>query len=1129
MKQLLLFFFLIYLSNGFGQMLTALIPENTATHTAIKSGFWFDSSTWSTGTVPNDGAIVVIPENITVTYQGQSNAQIFAVRVDGEFICTQTNFNQTTTLTFDTFIGTSTSYVKFLANNASDGKIDITITPFDIEAHKAGTSGFSQVWNSAALNHFSDGVTTYKITQKVGPDNRFNSYTEALSGNTSVTETSRTVYDDGAGVTGRHQWDSTQLSLGIVTMGQIEIIGQEKLNMVKLAEDALKNQALLELESAPQGWKNGDELIVTRGGNINANSNGEDEATVQSINGTTVTLTNNLVKNHEGRISENLHCYVGNLTRNITIKSSSTANVHHRGHLMAMHNNTNVQIRNAAFIDMGRTDKSRLVDDFIWNNWLEPKVFNSKISALGQECAEMVKNANQDITNSRGRYSIHLHKTGASFGDNITYVTGNVVWGNPGWGITHHDSHASITDNVVYDVVGAGIVSETGSETGFWDDNLVVKIAKGHDTDVYEAALFHDDYLYSGQGLGMKGRAVICRGNVIANANQGVGVINMNPAINNLDRVDALALANRPGYEVDNFPLSVNGYSIEGDGVMPVEAALIMENTTTIWCYQGLRSIERDMGVNHESRSVFDGFKVWGANQGLSIVYQADYSFKDVYISGKNMNAIGVFLWKHSHNQTFDNIKMQDLGYGVTVSRLVESGNGQLKVRNNGFTPWYFIDLETSNVNEFYQIEKENPGTATSYTEHGDNTIHLSSSDFVSRPTTFTVLDSTGLKVDYATNDFKFEVDGIITDDIGSYDMGIKQAPAQGTLRLDYPERIYEFASQAKFEEYLSSNGVYKDANNGDQLYFILNESLPNRINFQYTTFPVRVNIMNAPTGGVFSNPLVEMETDLEPKHQIVSRFATVTQSSTDTSITYESENIDASPEKAIDGNTNGRINAQLYQRGLIPVGSFSSTNIENEPWYDLDLGEQKVIDFIDIWNTVELNGPDIETVSSHFKDFYVLISDTPFSNSSLASSRALADYEYLKNSTPVRKYSLNNLGALGRYVRIQAIGNNKIKLAEVEVIGKKYIEPALSIDEKDIEVAVFPNPTNGELNIKLGGKYNQVSVEVINILGQSIYKSNYSSSSHIKLSLNNAQSGLYILNIKADESVNISKKIILK
>ncbi|MDC1276748.1 hypothetical protein N8Z48_01140, partial [Algibacter sp.] len=402
---------LLFTLNITGQSLTTLIPENTATHKAITSGSWFNASNWDSGTIPDNASIVYIPNGISINYNQQSTAHIFAIRVDGEFVCTQPNANQKTALTVDTFVGTMDSYTKFLANNSGDGDIEINIAPFDIEAHKTGTSGYTQVWNSNANNHFSDGATVYKVTQSVGPDSRFNSYALALAGNTSVTETSRTLYNDGAGVTGRYGWDPSQLSLGVISMGQIEIKGQEKLNMSKLSEDALKTETTIELASFPSGWKTGDAIIITRGGNMNASSNGEDESVIQSINNTTVTLQNGLLKNHEGRASDNLHCYVGNLTRNITFKSMSTSNIHHRGHLMAMHNDTNVQIRNASFIDMGRTDKSRLVDDFIWNNWLEPKVFNSKISALGQECAQMTNNPIQDVTNPRGRYSIHLHKT----------------------------------------------------------------------------------------------------------------------------------------------------------------------------------------------------------------------------------------------------------------------------------------------------------------------------------------------------------------------------------------------------------------------------------------------------------------------------------------------------------------------------------------------------------------------------------------------------------------------------------------------------------------------------------------------------------------------------------------------
>ena len=932
--------------------LTNALPSNLATHTAMQNGSWFDTSTWSTGTVPPTGAFVYIPSGITVDYEGTSGNHIFAIRVDGNFNITETNTNQTTRLKFDTFFATQTSYVTILANNATDGNIIMNIEPFDIEAYRAGTN----IWTTAAETHFRDNGVVTSIPRTGQGDDRYNTIEQANNGDFQIIEGASTIVDDGIGVLGRYSWDPKQLSLGMVTMGQLEIVGQEKLNMIKLAADASSGQNNIQVTGVPTGWETNDDIIITSGGNASTSNNGEDQVTIQSISGTTITLNSNLSKNHEGRPSDDLHCYVGNLTRNILLKSPITSTVSRRGHVMAMHNDTNVQIKNAQFLRLGRTDKSKILDDFVWNNWLEPAVFTSKISALGQECAEMRAIPENEVTNPRGRYSIHLHKLGTAFGSNMAQVTGNVVWDNPGWGITHHDSHTNVSQNVVYNVIGAGIVSETGSETGTWDNNLVVNVSQGHTTDVYNAGLHHDDYLFSGQGLGMKGRAVLCRNNVIANVRQGVGVFNMNASINNLDRLDAQALTTtRVGYEVDNFPLSINGYSKEGDGVMPVEASLIMENTTIIDSNMGLRSIERDMGVNHESRSIFDGFKAWGTKTGISINYQADYSFKDVFISGDNPNsAVGIDMWKHSHNQTFEGIKLVDLEHGIRVSKTVLSNSQGPKTRNNGFTPWVFVDLETINIRELYEILVDNPSVnpSFSYTEHTDNTIHLSSSDIVSRTPTFTIIDDSTLEVDYTEigeNALRFEVDGIITDDFGSYDMGIQQALAQGTLREGYPKRIYQFASQAKFQEYLTANGVYKDEDDNDQLYFILNESLPNRRTFEYKIFPVRVKIINAPASGVFANSQVESASAITPKNQMISRLATVSQSTTGADLSYDdgthdSETITLEAEKAIDGNNNGRINAQYYQRDLVPVGSFSQTTIESEPYYDLDFGEEKSI-----------------------------------------------------------------------------------------------------------------------------------------------------------------------------------------
>ena len=43
----------------------------------------------------------------------------------------------------------------------------------------------------------------------------------------------------------------------------------------------------------------------------------------------------------------------------------------------------------------------------------------------------------------------------------------------PGWAIVHHGARAAIERCVVYNVRGAGIVSELGNEIGQWIDNVV--------------------------------------------------------------------------------------------------------------------------------------------------------------------------------------------------------------------------------------------------------------------------------------------------------------------------------------------------------------------------------------------------------------------------------------------------------------------------------------------------------------------------------------------------------------------------------------------------------------------------------------------------------------------------------
>ena len=143
---------------------------------------------------------------------------------------------------------------------------------------------------------------------------------------------------------------------------------------------------------------------------------------------------------------------VANYTRNIRIGTETgdsaylddgkTVPIDERGHVMFMHNG-DVSVQNAEFYELGRTDKSILLDT-------------------------------EGGTNVAGRYALHFHRTGGEVGDTPALAEGNAVWGSPGWGIVHHDSNLDVISNAVFGVNGGAIVAEAGNETGIWADNITI-------------------------------------------------------------------------------------------------------------------------------------------------------------------------------------------------------------------------------------------------------------------------------------------------------------------------------------------------------------------------------------------------------------------------------------------------------------------------------------------------------------------------------------------------------------------------------------------------------------------------------------------------------------------------------
>lgn len=226
--------------------------------------------------------------------------------------------------------------------------------------------------------------------------------------------------------------DAAEKGRGIVCAGKVRVFGNYKTPFLQVNGDLLPGDTSVTLASAPVGWAVGDDVMVA-GTRFNETTTLRNEfRSIASINGSTITLNAPLNWNHiRPQPSKKFH--VANLTRNIQVKSESTANIHHRGHVMFM--DPDVKLENVQFRDLGRSDKTK----------------------------------NASTTNPEGRYSCHFHR--ARYAQEAV-VADCVVWGTPGWGFVNHSSWVTFSECVAVDFVGAGFNAESGDEIGSFIGNL---------------------------------------------------------------------------------------------------------------------------------------------------------------------------------------------------------------------------------------------------------------------------------------------------------------------------------------------------------------------------------------------------------------------------------------------------------------------------------------------------------------------------------------------------------------------------------------------------------------------------------------------------------------------------------
>jgi uncharacterized protein YjbI with pentapeptide repeats len=438
--------------------------------------------------------------------------------------------------------------------------------------------------------------------------------------------------------------DPSSYGIGLIDFGTLNLEGAAKTSEVTVTTEPHAGDTTIEFASPVSGWLPGDRLIFPDTRQLNDSQWGSgfspqwESATVASVasDGLSVTLTAPLQFDHLGArdASGTLRelPQVMDMTRNVTISSANPNGT--RGHVMIT-DHANADIRYVGFTNLGRTT----------NDPLDNTTFNSDGSVAHYGA------------NQIGRYPLHIHHlagpaTPTLSGYNFTLV-GNAIdnddsTSNAKWGVVVHGSNNGlIQDNNVYNVAGAGIVTEDGTETGnVFDGNMVVRVAGlGGRPDYYTNA--NGGYGREGSGFWFAGVGNTMTNNIVSDVIGPTGEGNgfMLFCLSDANTTPILEFSDNTAY----------GATLQG-----------ME----YWGIGSVGNVPQDIGP-----SVIQNLTEWHITRYGIYPYPSNnvtiegYTFLDDPKISPTTNATGIFgsdyLWS---NTTIDHADIEGALYGIVPS-----------------------------------------------------------------------------------------------------------------------------------------------------------------------------------------------------------------------------------------------------------------------------------------------------------------------------------------------------------------------------------------------------------------------------------------------------------------------------
>lgn len=463
--------------------------------------------------------------------------------------------------------------------------------------------------------------------------------------------------------------DPERVSKGLLPHSTVRMRGASKTGFLAVDTPPRSGDSSLELVDTPDGWSRGDTVILA---GVSPDENQDEEVTVASVDGTTVTVEESLQYDHVPP-KDDLSTYVMNVDRNVRFRSENDA-IRRRGHVMFM--GRDVDIENVGFYDVGRTDKRR--------------PFTNPPNGTPPET---------DEPNPLARYGCHFHRLGVDTEGDPARVAGCVIWGSPGWGFVNHRSDVHFDDNVSYEVLGAGFVAEAGMEVGRFHGNFALRSAgSGDHPDQRMLARNEpgktDDFGHAGHGFWFQSPTVSAEGNIAAG-----------------HRSNAFSFWTRAilDHPVDGFPTPFKTETVPVEnleGQPGLKADLLQENgeaakirstkvrfrpfrNNTAFASGGGISIDRNHRISEHYRyqewSVIEGFtaynigtfepddRVYLPHQGGSAIIQRfarNLIVRDSYLVGRNE---GQWAHRGAGNQGYttmlsvENTTYEDWGVGIDV------------------------------------------------------------------------------------------------------------------------------------------------------------------------------------------------------------------------------------------------------------------------------------------------------------------------------------------------------------------------------------------------------------------------------------------------------------------------------